>query len=173
MGLKEETVGPVRAMLWILLGTAGVVLLVAVASVANLFLVRAEDAQRETAVRAALGAGRSRLVGSWLAESLLLSALGAVVGIAGAAAGVGLLQRYAPTEVPRLDEVGLHTPALLVALGLTVSAALLLGLVPALRQRGAQHAMLKEGGRATGGPSRLRARNALAAAQIALALVLP
>src|SRR5690606_29414948 len=173
VALKDEVVGSVRATLWILLGAVGVVLLIAVANIANLFLVRGEEGQRETAVRAALGAGRIRLARMWAAEALLLSLAAGVLGIAGAAGGVGLLKRYAPVNVPRLDEVGLHAPSLAVALGLSICAALLLGLVPALRRDGALAAGLREGGRSTTtGRRRLRGRNILVAAQVALALVL-
>src|SRR5690606_29641947 len=126
-----------------------------------------------TAVRAALGAGRIRLARMWAAEALLLSLAAGVLGIAGAAGGVGLLKRHAPVNVPRLDEVGLHAPSLAVALGLSICAALLLGLVPALRRDGPLAAGLREGGRSTTtGRRRLRGRNILVAAQVALALVL-
>jgi putative ABC transport system permease protein len=170
--LKENMVGSVRATLWILLGAVGVVLLIAVANTANLFLVRAEEGQRDSVVRAALGAGRLRLLRAWLAETLLLSSAAAGVGIAGAFVGVTLLKRYAPVEVPRLGEVQLHAPALAVALGTAALAGLALGLIPAIRSRGSLAAELKHAGRATGSPVRLRGRNFLMAMQVALALVL-
>ncbi|HEY8470276.1 MAG TPA: ABC transporter permease [Longimicrobiales bacterium] len=173
VALKDEVVGSVRATLWILLGAVGVALVIAVANIANLFLVRGEERQRETAMRAALGAGRIRLARMWAAEALLLSLAAGVLGVAGAAVGVDLLKRYAPVNVPRLDEVGLHGPSLAVALGLSISAALLIGLVPALRRGGALATALREGGRSTTtGRRRLRGRNILVAAQVALALVL-
>jgi len=173
VALKDDVVGSVRATLWLLLGAVGLVLLIAVANVANLFLVRAEDSQREKALRAALGAGRIRLLRTWGAEALLLSLAAAALGVAGAAVGVDLLKRYAPVNVPRLDEVALHRPSVAFALGLALMATLLVGLTPALRRSGPLATALREGDRwATAGRRRLRGRNILVAAQVALALVL-
>ncbi len=174
--LKADVVGDVQATLWILLGTVGFVLLIAVANVANLFLVRAEDGERETAVRTALGAGRTRILRSFLAETLLVAAGGGAIGIGAAAAAIRILRSTAPGNVPRLHEVGLDPTVLAVAIGTTVVAALLLGLLPALRGGRAGRRLtesLKEGGRrSTTSRGRLRGRNVLVAAQVALALVL-
>ncbi len=171
--LKADTVGDVRSTLWILLGAVGFVLLVAVANVANLFLVRAEDGQRDTALRAALGAGRARIFRGYVAETLMISAAAGGLGIAGAAGAVRLLKLHAPVNVPRLTEVGLDGTVLAVAIGAVLAAALLLGLAPAIRGPRELGSSLKEGGRgSTGGRRRLRGRNVLVAAQVALALVL-
>jgi len=173
VALKEDVVGSVRATLWLLLGAVGLVLLIAVANIANLFLVHAEEGLRETALRAALGAGRIRLLCTWGAEALLVSLAAAAIGIVGADVGVGMLKRYAPVNVPRLEEVGLQWPSIAVAVGLAVASTLLLGLAPALRYGSALATGLREGGRsATASRSRLRGRNILVAAQVALALVL-
>lgn len=171
--LKADIVGDVRATLWILLGTVGFVLLIAVANVANLFLVRAEDGQRETALRSALGAGRTRILRGFMAETLMVATAAGAVGIGAAALAVRVLKAGAPVNVPRLQEVALHPTVLGVAIGTTFLAALFLGLLPALRRRGDLSESLKEGGRhSTGSRGRLRGRNVLVAAQVALALVL-
>jgi predicted permease len=173
MALKEEVVGEVRSTLWILLGTVGLVLAIAVANVTNLFLVRAEEAGRETAVRTALGAGGARVVRGFLAESTMLAVVAGALGTAGAAAAVRVLRLRAPVDIPRLSEVHLDATAAGVAVAITLAAALLVGLGAALRRRGALAAELKAGGgRATAGRRLLRGRNVLVAAQVALALVL-
>jgi len=171
--LKDELIGDVRATLWVLFGTVGFVLLIAVANVANLFLVRAEEGQREAAVRTALGAGRARLARGSLAESLLLAVAAAALGLTGAAAAVRLLRLYAPVNIPRLHEVGLHPEVVAVALGITLLIALLLGVIPALRRHGDLGVALKEGGRrSTADRNRLQGRSVLVATQVALALML-
>jgi predicted permease len=171
--LKDSVVGDVRATLWILLGTVGFVLLIAVANVANLFLVRAEEGQRESAVRVALGAGRGRIVRAFMVETLLVSCAAAAVGVAAAASAIRILRLRAPVNVPRLDEVGLDPTVLLVVLLTTIAAAVLLGLLPALRVRSDPGAALAEGGRrSTAGRVRRRGRDVLMATQVALALVL-
>ncbi len=171
--LKQSVVGDVQSTLWILLGTVGLVLLIAVANVANLFLVRAEEGARETAVRAAMGATRLRLAWGYLAETLLLTGSAGIVGVGAAAAGIRILRRSAPVNVPRLTEVGMDPVVLAVALATCLAAAVLLGVIPTLRSRRDLSATLREGGRrATSGRTRLRGRNLLVATQVALALVL-
>jgi len=171
--LKQSVVGDVQSTLWILLGTVGVVLLIAVANVANLFLVRAEEGVRETAVRTALGATRLRLAWGYLAETLLLTGSAGIVGMGAAAAGIRILRRSAPVNVPRLAEVGMDPVVLAVALATCLAAAVLLGVIPALRPTRDLTGTLREGGRrSTSGRSRLRGRSVLMATQVALALVL-
>src|SRR5262245_26132078 len=105
--VKEDLIGDLKRPLWILLGTVGMLLLIACANVANLFLVRAEGRQRELAVRVALGASRVRLVLQLMAEALVLAAIGCALGLGAAAAGLPALLRLAPPSIPRLDQVTL------------------------------------------------------------------
>src|SRR4029453_16490923 len=100
--LKQDVVGGAANVLWILMGTIGIVMLIACANVASLLLVRAEARQQELAVRAALGAGRGRIVRALVIESLLLGLIGGVLGVGVAAAGLRLLQALGPTNLPRL-----------------------------------------------------------------------
>ncbi|MDE3156381.1 MAG: ABC transporter permease [Acidobacteriota bacterium] len=173
VGLKDEIVGNIRSTLWILLGTVGFVLLIAVANVANLFLVRAEDARRDIAVRVALGASRARTIRAFLAESLLLALAAGALGVGLAASAVRVLRMRAPVNIPRLDEVHLDPIVVAAALGITLLAALLLGLIPALRRQDDLGEALKEGShRTTAGRGLLRGRNVLVAVQVALAMVL-
>ena len=105
--LSEDVIGEMSRPLWILLGTVGIVLLMAWANVANLLLVRAEGRQREFAVRAALGASRGRIALELLSESLMLGLAGGALGVVFAQAGIGLLRRMAPVALPRVDEIGI------------------------------------------------------------------
>ncbi|HUP43809.1 MAG TPA: ABC transporter permease [Thermoanaerobaculia bacterium] len=172
--LKEDVVGDVGRALWILLGTVGIVLLVACANVANLLLVRAEGRQQQLAVRTALGAGRGRLGGELLAESLALGLAGGAAGLGLAAGALRLLRALDPRGLPRLDEIGLDPVVLLVTLGLSVLAPVAFGSLPVARLKLADLvAALKEEGRGgTAGARSRRVRDVLVAAQVALALVL-
>jgi hypothetical protein len=113
--MREDIIGDIRQPLWILLGTVGMVLLIACANVTNLFLVRAEGRQREIAVRVALGASRSSLVRKILTEAVVLSALGSGLGLLVSGAGLPALLRAAPATIPRLDQVRLDTTVVLFA----------------------------------------------------------
>jgi predicted permease len=172
--MKEDLIGGVREPLWILLGTVGIVLLIACGNVTNLSLVRAEARQREIAVRIALGSSRAALVRKLLAEAAVLSAIGTAMGVGLAAVGVPLLLRLAPDTIPRLDQVSVNATVLLFAIVAAVISALLFGLAPAIRySRPDVIAALRHGGRsATDHPSRYRGRNLLVIAQTAMALVL-
>jgi len=172
--LQEDVVEGVGDVLWVLLGTVGLILVIACANVANLFLVRSEERTGEMAVRAALGAGRGQLNAVLLAESLALGFMAGGAGLGLAALGLRVLEAFPPENLPRLAEIGLGAPTLLFALGLSVLAGLLFGLVPVLRLRLDHLALvLREGGRATTeGRDRQRLRGALVVAQVALALVL-
>ena len=172
--MKEDIVGDAREALWILLGTVGMVLLIACLNVANLCLVRAEGRQREMAVRLALGGNRGGIVRSLLTEALVLSVVGSIVGVLLAAASLPLLIRLAPDSLPRLEEVGVDGLVLLVAAGLSVVSAVIFGLVPAVRYtRPMVLGALRHGGRgATDHPKLHRGRNLLVAGQTAMAMVL-
>ena len=172
--MRDDMVGGVREPLLILLGTVAMVLLVACGNVANLCLIRAEARQREIAVRSALGASRGGLVRKLVVEALLLSSIGATLGIAATAIAVPLLLQLAPGTIPRLEEVRIDAVVLAFAAGAAVLSALIFGLVPALRYTRPQVlSMLRHGGRsATDHPSRQRGRQALVILQTAMALVL-
>jgi len=169
----NEAVGDIGQMLWILLGTVGMVLLIACANVANLCLVRAESRHQEFAVRTALGASRGQIARALLSESLALALLGGVLGVLVARAGLALLVWLAPSGLPRLNEIEINGIVLLFTLGISLLAGVLFGLIPVLRFGEPSVTALKEGGRsASDGPTRHRARNALVIAEISLALVL-
>jgi predicted permease len=171
--LADDVIGDIGRVLWILLGTVGLVLLIACANVANLFLVRAEGRQQELAIRAALGASRGRIARELLVESLMLGLAGGVAGLLFARAAIGLLRMLAPATLPRVDEIGIDPLVLLFALAISVLTGLLFGLIPVLRLRTTSSTTLKEGGRQSGdGPVRQRTRNALVVAEVAMALVL-
>lgn len=172
--LKEVVVGSVGTTLWVLLAGVGVLLLIACANVANLYLVRAEGKEGEMAVRAAMGASVRRIGWEYMKESLLLGLMGGAAGLALARVGLASLLALTPTNLPRAEEVSLDTRVLLFTLAVSLVAGLLFGLIPALRHRRASPvASLKEGGdRGTQGRGRYRAQNLLAVSQIALALVL-
>ncbi len=171
--LSADVIGDVGRVLWILLGTVGVVLLIACANVANLFLVRAEARQQELAVRTALGASRASIARELLSESVVLGLLGGALGLVLARAGIALLVYLAPSGLPRLEDIALDGIALLFTLALAIVAGLLFGLIPVFRFGEPSVTALKEGGRsASDGRERHRARNVLVVAEIALALVL-
>jgi predicted permease len=171
---RDRVVAPVSRTLWILLGTVGLVLLIAGANVANLVLVRAESRGREVAVRAALGATRGRIARTFLAESLVLAVVGGWVGLLMAAAGTRLLVAYGPSQLPRLHEVRMDTTVFAAAAALTLLTGLALGVLPTLGLAGRPFATtMREGGRGTtAGRDRHRVRHLLIVAQVALALVL-
>jgi putative ABC transport system permease protein len=172
--LKDDIVGNLRQPLLILLGTGALVLLIACANVTNLFLVRAENRQRDISVRAALGAGRGLLMRHFLAESVLIALLAGIVGVVLGAFGVGALQRVAPPNLPRIGEVAIRPAVVLYAAGLTAFVAIVLALIPAIRlTRPAVLALVSRSGtRTTAGRERHRARQGLVVVQTALALVL-
>ena len=172
--LQEVLVGDIAATLWIVLATAGFVLLIACANVANLFLVRAEGRQREVAIRGALGATRGALTRAFLSESVLMAAAGGVLGMLLASAGIRLMVAYGPEQLPRLHEVGVDGATLLFAAAVSLAAGLLLGLLPLPRFLSASRfaSILREGRAETGSRQRHRTRKVLIAVQVALALVL-
>ena len=172
--LDADVVGDIGNMLWILLGTVGLVLLVACANVANLFLVRAEARQQELAIRMALGAEARRVAWQLMSESLLVALMGGVLGIALAYGGIQLLLYLQPAQLPRLNEITLDPIVLLFTLGVSLIAGLLFGAIPILKYaRPHMAAALKDASRGSSeGRERHRARNTLVVAQVALAAVL-
>ncbi|HEX2139627.1 MAG TPA: ABC transporter permease [Woeseiaceae bacterium] len=170
--LAEDVVGPIRPALFVLLCAVGLVLLVACANVANLLIARAEARRGELALRTALGAGRGRILGQLVVESLVLAGLGGVLGVALAAGGIELLVALQPPDVPRIDTVTIDWRVLVFTAATTGFTGVLLGILPALAaSRTDPAAALHDGGgRATGGRQPLRA--ALVIGEIAAALVL-
>ena len=171
--LAADVIGNVADLLWILFACGGVVLLIACANVANLFLARAEGRQQELAMRTALGASRGRIARVLLSESLVLALAGGAAGAALAYLATRVLQVMAPAELPRVEEIGIDAIVLLFTLAVSVGAGTLFGVVPVLKLARLTGAALKQGGRSTSdSPNRHRTRNALVVAEIALALVL-
>lgn len=173
--LRDVMLGGVGQALWVILGAAALLLLIACANVANLFLVRAEERQHELVIRRALGGGRSVIVAEFFSEGLILALLGGVLGVALAEAGLRAL-RSMPSgiAIPRLAGVGLDGGVLAVAAGATLLTAFVMSVVPALRSYGSGTAsVLAQTARgATAGRSRHRARRTFVVVQVALALVL-
>src|SRR5262245_21240231 len=170
--LLERLVGPTATTsLWVLLGGVSVVLLIACANVANLFLVRAEGRHRELAVRRAIGASRAQLVRLQMAEALLVALPAGALALVLSALTLPLFIRAAPTGIPRLSLVGIDLTTLAAAFVLVVLAALACGLVPALRASAPDFNRLREGSRGSTG-RRSFGRDALVVGQTALALVL-
>jgi putative ABC transport system permease protein len=172
-GLIEAHVGRVAAdTLWILLASVGVVLLVACANVANLFLVRADARQREIAVRRALGSGSGGIAGFFLAESALLSIAGGAAGLGLAAGAIQLLVAFGPATLPRLEEVRLDAVVVAFTLALTVLTAVACGSIPLLRLPELNASLTESGRGNTASRGRHRARQLLMAGQVAMALIL-
>jgi putative ABC transport system permease protein len=172
--LKQEVVGDIGATLWVLMGTIGLVLLIACANVANLLLVRAEGRRQELAIRVALGAGWGNIAREMLLESVTLSVLGGVLGLALAYGALRVLVAKGPENLPRLNEIGIDSWALGFALAVSLFTGLLFGLIPVLKYAGPNLASaLRGSGRTLShGRERHRARNILVVVQVALALVL-
>lgn len=172
--LKRVVIGDVGKLLWILLGSTGLVLLIACANVANLLLVRTEGRQQELAIRSALGAGWSRLAGELLLESLVLAFIGSVLGLGVAYAALRLLVAMAPAGLPRLNEIGINAPVLLFTLAVSLFTGLLFGAIPVFKYAGSRLGTgLREGGRGLSqSRERHRVRNTLVAVQVGLAFVL-
>jgi putative ABC transport system permease protein len=171
--MRDDVVGDVARTLWIVAATAGLVLLVTCANVANLLLVRADARHRELSVRAALGAGRTRIMAQFFSESALLAAVSSVLAIATTYITIRMLVAAGPAEIPRLAEVRVDASVVLFTLGVAALVAAACSAIPAFRfMRADPLSGLRDGGRAgTVGSHRQRARSALVAAQMAFALV--
>jgi predicted permease len=172
--LKEQVVGSVSNVLWVVMATIGVVMLIVCTNVANLLLVRSDSRQHELAVRSALGAGRWRIARELLLESVTLGLLGGAAGVGVAYAGLSLLRAIGPENLPRLSEISLDGRTLAFTLILSVLSGLLFGSIAVLRYGPSRQAVPLLGTARTASVSRerQRGRNLLVVAQVAMALVL-
>jgi predicted permease len=171
--LKEELVGSIASTLWVLMGAIGAVLLVACANIANLMLVRADGRRQELAVRAALGARRARIARESLVESLVLGAVGGVLGLVLAYLGLKVLVAVGPSTLPRLRDIGVYLPVLAFAVAVSLASTLLFGSITAIKDAlsvATLNSLVPRG--ATRSRERSATRSALVVAQVALALVL-
>lgn len=172
--LIEATVGDVGNILWMLLGAVGLLLLIACANVANLFLARGTDRRSEIALRAALGAKRGRLVAQLLTESVLLALVGGAFGVVLAVLGVRAFDLYSPGGIPRVEDIGIDMRVLGFALVLSVATGVVFGLVPAMKaaRSDVRKAMDKNAPDGMEGRGPISLRSTLVVAEIAMALML-
>ncbi|HEY4304346.1 MAG TPA: ABC transporter permease [Gemmatimonadaceae bacterium] len=170
---SREIVGDYHDRMLVLLAAVTCVLLIACVNVANLLLARGSARGKELAIRTAIGAGRARIVRQLLTESVVLSTIATVFGLLLAWAGVHLLLRSAPADIPRLGDTRIDASVLAFAVGLTILSALTFGLLPALRiARGDLQRSLREGGRTSLASARDVVRAMLVATEVAVALTL-
>ena len=170
--LADQILGRAAQSIWVLQAAVGLVLLIACANVANLLLARAETRQREFAVLTALGAGRGRLVRKALTESVILAVAGGALGVLLARAGVEGLVRVYQTSLPRMSEVTVDLPVMLVSFAIAVVCGLASGFAPMMRIRSdATVETLKSGPRGSSGTARHHVRRALVMAETALAVI--
>jgi putative ABC transport system permease protein len=176
--LQDELVSDVRSTLWVLLSAVALVLLIACANVANLLLARASGRRREIAIRAAIGAGRGRIIRQLLTESVLLSIAGGVCGLILGMVGIRALLAVNTAGLPRVGEAGsvvtMDWRVLLFTMTLAIATGVLFGLVPALQAAGSDlHGTLKESSSRSGtGSHQNRTRSLLVVTEVAMALVL-
>jgi predicted permease len=172
--LKQDLVGDIGKVLWVLMGTIGIVLVIACANVANLLMVRTEGRQHELAIRLALGAGWGRIARALMAESALLGALGGAAGLGLAYGAVRLLIALEPSNLPRLKEISIDGPVLLFTLAVSILASALFGAIPVVKYAGPHlAAALRGGGRGQSqSRERHRVRNTLVVVQVGLAMLL-
>lgn len=171
--LLEQVVGDVRLALYVLLGAVGCVLLISCTNVANLLLARSAAREKELSIRAALGAGRGRIIRQLLTESLMLAIGGAALGVLIAVWSLAALRWMNPGNIPRISNISIDGRALAFTTAVAVLTGLLFGLVPALRNSRFQLGeSLKEGGRNLAGSGHQRLRNLLVVAETALSLIL-
>ena len=172
--LKRDVVGDVGSVLWVLMGSIGVVLLIACANVANLLLIHVEGRRQELAVRSALGASRARIASALLLEILILGLLGSAIGLGLAYAALRVLAAIAPSGLPRIREIGIDGPVLLFTLIIALLASILSGSIPIFKYAGTRvNTGIREGGRSLSqSKEQHRMRSGLVIVQVALALVL-
>ena len=172
--LKQDVVGDVGKTLWVVMGTIGMVLLIACANVANLLMVRTEGRQQELSVRAALGASWTRIAAELLTESALLTFAGTLVGLAIAYESLRMILAMGMNNLPRLEEIAIDTTVLAFTGGVSILTVLLFGLIPVVRYARPHLAQaLRSGGRSSSASrERLHARSVLLVVQVALAAVL-
>jgi len=171
--LKQSVIGSVAGVLWIVMATIGLVLVIACTNLANLLLVRAESRQMELSIRAALGAGRLRIAGELLLESVTLGLIGGLLAIAVAWAGLRFLVALGPTNLPRLTEISLDARSIAFTFAVALFSGLFLGVIPAIKHAWRRHELAGTGGRtASASRERHRSRNILVVAQVAMSLVL-
>ena len=171
--MRDDIIGDAARTLWMVAATALLVLLVTCANVANLLLVRADARHRELSVRAALGAGRGRVLSHFLTEAGVLAGASALLGLGAAVVATRLLVRAGPSDIPRLAEVGVDGAVVVFTIGVAILVALACSAFPAVRfLRGDPLSGLRDGGRGgTAGGKRQRTRSTLVVAQVAFALV--
>jgi predicted permease len=172
--LKYDVVGDVGSTLWVLMGSIGMVLLIACANVANLLLVRVEGRRQELAVRSALGATPYRIASELFLESFILGLLGSIIGLGLAFAALRVLAVIAPSGIPRINEIGIDAPVLLFTFAVSILASVLFGSIPIFKYAGVRLSTgIREGGRANSqSREQHRVRSILVVVQVALALVL-
>ena len=172
--LKRSLIGDIAQTLWILMGTIGIVLLIACANVANLLLVRAEGRQQELAIRAALGAGWREIAQELLRESVALGLLGGMLGLSLAYGAIRVLIAMAPAHLPRLNEISIDPVVILFTLATALATGVLFGMIPVFKYARPRIADSLRGAGRTSSPTREqhRARSLLVVVQVALALVL-
>ena len=172
--LKHALIGDIAQTLWVLMGTIGIVLLIACANVANLLLVRAEGRQQELAIRAALGAGWRQIAQELLMESVALGLLGGLLGLGLAYGAIRALIAMAPAHLPRLHDISIDPAVILFTFAIALATGVLFGAIPVIKYAGPRiSGALRAGGRtASQSRERHRAGNFLVVVQVALALVL-
>jgi putative ABC transport system permease protein len=172
--LQEKLVGNARRPLAVLLVAVGFVLLIACANIANLLLSRASARQREMAIRAAVGAGRNRVIRQFLAESILLAFLGCGAALPLAYGTISVIPRLWPDAVPRLNETAIDGSVLAFAAGISLLAGLIFGLAPAVIAWKTQisEVLKTETGTSSSAAGRIRLRGMLAVSELALAIIL-
>jgi len=171
---KRDLVGNIGDILWVLMGTMGIVLLIACANVANLLLVRAEGRQHELAIRTALGASSRQIAAELLLESLTLAVAAGTVGLALAYFALRLFVAHSQISLPRLDQIAINPETLLFTLVISLLSGLFFGLIPVMKYAGLRlTSSLRAGGRnSSQSREQHRARSLLVVVQVALALVL-